>query len=155
MTINFIGGWNQTIPLMLWVWIPPRRDVLDTTLCDKVCKWLATGQWFSLGTPVSSTNITENIVESGVKHLNPSISTKIAHKSFMTVKPGAHQWIGNIHYRHDLSYFFFTLLHGSRLNFTFPILCPGGRWQTNSLYTTLVSAGVLSCVWMVWLVAGM
>ena len=27
-----------------------------TTLCDKVCQWLATGLWFSLGTPVSSTN---------------------------------------------------------------------------------------------------
>jgi len=27
-----------------------------TTLCDKVCQWLATGRWFSLGTPVSSTN---------------------------------------------------------------------------------------------------
>jgi hypothetical protein len=25
-------------------------------LCDKVCQWLATGQWFSPGTPVSSTN---------------------------------------------------------------------------------------------------
>jgi hypothetical protein len=23
------------------------RGVLDTTLCDKVCRWLATGQWFS------------------------------------------------------------------------------------------------------------
>ena len=30
-----------------------RRGVLDTTLCDKVCQWLATGRWFSLGTPVS------------------------------------------------------------------------------------------------------
>jgi hypothetical protein len=30
------------------------RDVLDTTLCDQVCQWLATGQWFSPGTPVSS-----------------------------------------------------------------------------------------------------
>jgi hypothetical protein len=28
--------------------------VLDTTLCDKVHQWLATGWWFSLGTPVSS-----------------------------------------------------------------------------------------------------
>ena len=38
------------------------RDVLDTTLCDKVCQWLATGWWFS---PVSSTNKTErqNITE--------------------------------------------------------------------------------------------
>jgi len=32
------------------------RGILDTTLCDKVCQWLATGRWFSLGTPVSSTN---------------------------------------------------------------------------------------------------
>ena len=27
-----------------------------TTLYDKVCQWLAAGLWFSLGTPVSSTN---------------------------------------------------------------------------------------------------
>ena len=28
----------------------------DTTVCDKVCQWLTAGRWFSLGTPVSSTN---------------------------------------------------------------------------------------------------
>jgi len=33
--------------------------VLDTTLCDKVCQWLAAGRWFSPVTPVSSTNKTE------------------------------------------------------------------------------------------------
>ena len=33
----------------------------DTTLCDKVCQWLVTGQWFSLGTPVSSTNKTDSL----------------------------------------------------------------------------------------------
>ena len=32
------------------------RGVLYTTLCDKVCQWLATARWFSPGTPVSSTN---------------------------------------------------------------------------------------------------
>ena len=32
--------------------------VLDTTLCDKVCQRLATGRWFSPGTPVFSTNKT-------------------------------------------------------------------------------------------------
>ena len=59
------GSWiynylcNQCIsPLTLWVRIPVRRGVLDTTLCDKVCQCLAAGQWFSLGTPVSSTNKT-------------------------------------------------------------------------------------------------
>ena len=62
--------------LMLWVWIPLSRGILDTTLCDKVCQWLAACQWFSpdTGTPVSSTNknwptryINWNIVESDVK----------------------------------------------------------------------------------------
>ena len=35
------------------------RGVFDTTLCDKVCQWLATGWWFSPGTPVFSINKTE------------------------------------------------------------------------------------------------
>jgi hypothetical protein len=41
-------------PLMLWVQISIRAKC--TTLCDKVCHWLVTGQWFSPGPPVSSTN---------------------------------------------------------------------------------------------------
>ena len=61
---------------MLCVRIPLRQGVLDTTLCDTVCQWLATGQWFSPDTPVSSTNKTDSndiadtlyIVENGVKH---------------------------------------------------------------------------------------
>jgi hypothetical protein len=57
-------------PLKLRVRISLRRGVLDTTLCDKVC------QWFSLGTPVSSTNktdhhevhdITENVLKVALK----------------------------------------------------------------------------------------
>ena len=60
------GGWvynylcNQCLsPLKLWVRILIWWGVLDTTLCDKVCLWLATGRWFSMGTPVSSTNKTD------------------------------------------------------------------------------------------------
>jgi len=34
--------------------------VLDAILCDKVCQWPATGQWFSTGTTVSATNKTDN-----------------------------------------------------------------------------------------------
>jgi hypothetical protein len=30
-----------------------------STLCDKVCQWLATGRWLSPGTPVSSSNKTD------------------------------------------------------------------------------------------------
>jgi hypothetical protein len=33
------------------------------TLCDKVCQWFATGQWFSVGPPVSSIDITEMLLK--------------------------------------------------------------------------------------------
>jgi hypothetical protein len=36
------------------------RGVLDTTLCNKVCQWLATGRWFSPIIPVSNTNKTDS-----------------------------------------------------------------------------------------------
>ena len=39
-------------PLTIWVRIPLSRSVLNTTLCLKVCQWLATGRWFSPGTLV-------------------------------------------------------------------------------------------------------
>ena len=45
-------------PLMLWIRISIRASC--TTLCDKVYQWLATGQWFSPGPPVSSTNKTDH-----------------------------------------------------------------------------------------------
>jgi hypothetical protein len=35
------------------------RGVPDTALCDKVCQGLANGQWFSPGTPISTTNKTD------------------------------------------------------------------------------------------------
>jgi hypothetical protein len=45
--------------LTLRVQILQREDVLDTTLCENVCQWLAAGQWFSPGTPVSFTSKTD------------------------------------------------------------------------------------------------
>ena len=67
------GSWiysyqcNRCLSLLtLWVQIPLRWVVLNTTLCcDKVCQWLAEGVWFSMGTPVSSINKTDchNITE--------------------------------------------------------------------------------------------
>jgi hypothetical protein len=64
--------------------VPITTDVVSSNLDQgevynimwKVCQWLATGWWFSLGPPVSSTNKTDrhdiqcscNIVESGIKH---------------------------------------------------------------------------------------
>jgi hypothetical protein len=58
------GSWiynylcNQCLsPLMLWVRISIRARC--TTLCDKVCQWLATDWWFFPGIPVSSTDKTD------------------------------------------------------------------------------------------------
>jgi hypothetical protein len=60
------GSWiynyqcNQCLsPLTLRVQNPLRRGILDATLCDKVCQWLATCQWFSPGNLISSTNKTD------------------------------------------------------------------------------------------------
>jgi hypothetical protein len=44
--------------LFLWQFLI-LRDILVTILCVKVCQWLATGQWFSLDTLVTTTNKTD------------------------------------------------------------------------------------------------
>jgi len=52
------------------------RGVLDISLCDQVCQGLATGQWFSTGTRVSSTNkadrnnITEILLKVALNTIN-------------------------------------------------------------------------------------
>jgi hypothetical protein len=58
------GSWiynyscNQCLsPQMLWVRISIRARC--TTLYDKVFQWLATGRWFSPGSPTSYTNKTD------------------------------------------------------------------------------------------------
>jgi hypothetical protein len=60
------GSWiynylcNQCLsPITLWVRIPLRWGVLDTTVCHKVCQWFATNWSFSPVTPVSSTMKTD------------------------------------------------------------------------------------------------
>ena len=51
---------NQCLsPLMLWVQISIRARC--TTLCDQVCQWHATGQWFSPPIKHHQTNKQENI----------------------------------------------------------------------------------------------
>ena len=47
--------------------------------CDKVCQWLVTGRWFSLGPPVSSSNKTDHqdITE---KLLKVALNTKQTNK---------------------------------------------------------------------------
>ena len=77
-------------PLTFWVQIPLKRDVLNTTLFDKVCQWLATSQWFSQGTPVSSTyktdsnNITEILLKVALNTINQTCCTYLISNSNLT-----------------------------------------------------------------------
>ena len=41
---------------IVWFFLPQHNNVLNTTVCDKVCEWLVAGRWFSPGTLVSFTN---------------------------------------------------------------------------------------------------
>jgi hypothetical protein len=75
---------NQCLsPLKLSVRIPLRRGVLDTTLCDKVYQWLATGRWFSPAKPASSTNktdrhdITEILLKVALNTINQTIKIRM------------------------------------------------------------------------------
>ena len=52
--INAYHHWSCEFEPHSW------QGVLDATLCDKICQWLVTGQWFSPVTPVSSTNKTDH-----------------------------------------------------------------------------------------------
>ena len=63
---------------MLWIRISIR--VRCTTLCDKVCQWLVTGQWFSPGPLVSSTNKTDchDITEILLKEVLSTIKQTIS-----------------------------------------------------------------------------
>ena len=83
---------NQCLsPLTLWVRILFRRGVLDTTLCDKVCQWLAAGWWFSPGTPVSSTKKTD-------RHDITEILLKVALNT-ITLTPDPNVFILDLYYR--------------------------------------------------------
>jgi hypothetical protein len=48
------------------------QGVLDITLCDKVCQWLAAGLWFSPVIPVSSTNKIHFKILQNFKHRSSS-----------------------------------------------------------------------------------
>ena len=51
--ISAYHHWRRALESRSW------RGVLNTILCDNVGQWFMTGQWFSLGALVSSTNKTD------------------------------------------------------------------------------------------------
>jgi hypothetical protein len=72
--ISVCHYWNCEFDQRSW------QGVLDTTLYDQVCQWLATGCWFSPGT---STNNTDS-------HDMTEILLKVALKTINHTKPSNH-----------------------------------------------------------------
>ena len=85
--------------LTLFIW----WGVLDPTLCDKIRQWLETGQWFSLGTPVSSTNetdchdITEILLKVALNTKPNQTETKLSMTQFWDLF--VHEYIWMHHFR--------------------------------------------------------
>jgi hypothetical protein len=63
--------------------------VLDPTLVDEVCQWLAADKWFSLGTPVSSTyktdrhDIAEILLKVALSKINQTINQQPLSMTFL------------------------------------------------------------------------
>ena len=95
------------------------RGVLNTTLCNKVYQWLATGQWFSSGTSVSSTNktdrhdITEILLNVALNTINQTI---IIHE---INKHGVSEWVCDFYLMPSKQFFCcMDLYHGeNKLHF--------------------------------------
>jgi hypothetical protein len=88
-TGNMIQSVNIVLPSVIFCIIPWQNKMIcvslrwgvhDTTLCDKVCPWLATGQCFFPGTSASSTNktdrydIAEILLKVALNTINQSIN---------------------------------------------------------------------------------
>ena len=74
----------QSVPITTDIVSSNLDQVRCTTLCDKVCQCLATGQWFSPGSPVSSTNKTDrhDITEILLKVALNTIKQTNSHSSY-------------------------------------------------------------------------
>jgi hypothetical protein len=126
------GSWiynylcNQCLsPLKLWVQTHSWRGVLDTTLSDQVCQWLATGLWFS---PVSSTNKTD-------WHDITEILLRVA---LNTINPNAHIYMPEIGLLKDHS------CQSGSIWWSINV-------YTNLVVDTSLNQGALDlCIWFIW-----
>jgi hypothetical protein len=109
LQLHFLYLCNQCLSPLKWVWIPLRWGVLDTTLCNKVCQWLAAGWWFSVG---SSTNPAD-------RHDITEILLKVALNTINQTKPLLHYKVNN-HCKHRILFNnkFVIYLNKCKIKFT-------------------------------------
>jgi hypothetical protein len=90
------GNWiynylcNQCLSPVMWVRFSIRTRC--TTLCDQVCQWLATGQWFSLVSSINKTDL-QDIIEILLKvALNTINQTNQWNEDFSAISPMGDEW---------------------------------------------------------------
>ena len=123
---------------MLWVRISIRARC--TTLCDKVCQWLATGRWFSPCPPVPSTNKTD-------RHDITEILLRVA---LNTIKPTKPNQFTDSDYPYRIfklfiyDFVFYTEVQLEKKSFTNGILLHyvNISWKINRLKMTSDNTGV-------------
>jgi hypothetical protein len=75
--------------------------LLDTTLCNKVCQWLAAGRWFS---PVSSTNKTGILLKVALNTITLTLNIMFSWLVYVVYALGAGwgSWLNHVR-RDDMS----------------------------------------------------
>ena len=82
------------------------RGVLNT-LCDKACQWLETGQWFSPGTPVTSTN---NINCHDISEILLKVTLKTINQTTNLIRDGPFNLKGGLWFFSKKIFWFSVLL---------------------------------------------
>jgi hypothetical protein len=100
--------------LMLWVRILFRARC--TTLCDKVCLWLAAGRWFSPGPPVSSNKTDRHDITAILLKVALSTTKQTNKHMFMCMLIYHSQW-------HHYEYIIYPLYISSPMLFIYFFSC--------------------------------
>ena len=134
----------KSVLIKLWFWIPlmSTQGVFNATLCDEVCQWLATGRWFSPGTPVSSTNKTD-------RHDITEILLKVALKTKSLLPWYRHFYVREQTTLRLKEFFFLNTSRGDRIwdvviDNKWPL--PSSYWLMRLMFVVTISWGIINVI---------
>ena len=88
---SYVSGFTTTCAISREFESCSWRGVLDTTLCDKVCQWLAAGWWFSFvlqfPPPIKLPNVNEIFLKVALNTISQSNQTRGQNLAFLLQLP--------------------------------------------------------------------